>query len=174
MVTQLLNHRHHKTHYCYHDLWSSGLHPSLPSGTLPGTFAPQPGLIHTATLLRPWGAEGPLCMYSLGDINPRLNAPAKQRKHLLTAKALTNSAFQMNPDLCNAAGGEHPWQRSSKRSPTFTDYEKKTWLCLSYILLSWLAKLWRCHLALKFNTEIIRGVRTKRHIIQLHTFLPTI
>lgn len=38
---------------CYHDLWISGLHPSLPSCALHGTFAPRPGLIHTATLLRP-------------------------------------------------------------------------------------------------------------------------
>lgn len=53
-------------------------------------------------------AEGLLCMCSLGDINPRLYAPTKQRKHLLTAKALTNSGFQMNPAPCGAEGGERP------------------------------------------------------------------
>lgn len=73
------------------------------------------------------GAEGPLCMHSLGDINPSLCGPTKQRKHLLTAKALTNSAFQMNPAPCGAKRGESPGQKkkkSPKHLPVFTDYRK--------------------------------------------------
>lgn len=70
------------------------------------------------------GAEGPLCMPSLGDINPRLHAPAKQRKHLLTAKALTNSTFQMNPAPCGAEGGECPGEKSPKHLLVFADYRK--------------------------------------------------
>lgn len=46
-------------------------------------------------------------MRSLGDINPptpptRPHAPTAQRSHLLTAKASTNGAFQMNPAPCVA------------------------------------------------------------------------
>lgn len=85
---------------------------STPSCALPGTFAPWPGLIHLATPL--WAGElKALFVCTPWEIlTPRLHAPTKQRKHLLTAKALTNRAFQMNPAPCGAKGGESPGEKT--------------------------------------------------------------
>lgn len=87
---------------------------SPPSCALPGTFAPRPGLIHLATPLRPGELKALFVCTPWEILTPRLHTPTKQRKHLLTAKALTNSAFQMNPAQYDAEGGEHPRQKRPK------------------------------------------------------------
>lgn len=97
---------------------------SPPSRALPGTFAPWPGLIHLATPLRPGELKALFVCTPWEILTPRLHAPTKQRKHLLTAKALTNSVFQMNPAPCGAEGGACPGQKSPKRLLVFADYRK--------------------------------------------------
>lgn len=97
---------------------------SPPSRALPGTFAPWPGLIHLATPLRPGELKALFVCTPWEILTPRLHAPTKQRKHLLTAKALTNSVFQMNPAPCGAEGGERPGQKSPKLLLVFADYRK--------------------------------------------------
>lgn len=95
---------------------------SPPSCALPGTFAPRPGLIHLATPLQPGELKALFVCTPWEILTPRLHAPTKQRKHLLTAKALTNSAFQMNPAPCGAEGGERPGQKNPKHLLVFADY----------------------------------------------------
>lgn len=82
--------------------------PFPPSCALRGTFAPWPSLIHLATPLRPGELKALFVCTPWEILTPCLHAPTKQRKHLLTAKALTNSAFQMNPVPCGVEGGECP------------------------------------------------------------------
>lgn len=109
-----------------------------PSCALPGTFAPRPGLIHLATPLRPEELKALFVCTPWEILTPRLRSPTKQRKHLLTAKALTNSAFQMNPAPCGAEGGERPGEKSPKHLLVFADYRKPGGAVL-WSHLSWLA-----------------------------------
>lgn len=103
--------------------WPPGLSPAScppPSCALPGTFAPRPSLIHLATPLRPGELKALFVCAPWEILTPRLRAPTKQRKHLLTAKALTNSAFQMNSAPCGAEGGECPGEKSPKHLLVFS------------------------------------------------------
>lgn len=122
-----------------HDLPHSPLCPapctSPPSGALPGTFAPRPGLIHLATPLRPGELKALFVCTPWEILTPRLHAPTKQRKHLLTAKALTNSAFQMNPAPCGAGGRGAPRTEKPKTLACFCRLQK-TWWCCTRIMSS--------------------------------------
>lgn len=157
--------------------WPAELFPAFCSLCFPSLLCPPWHLCpkawpHSSSHPSPArGAEGPLCMCSLGDINPRLHAPTKQRKHLLTAKALTNSAFQMNPAPRSAEGGEDHGEKSSKHSLVFADY-RKTWGLLDLYLLSRCAVRFLQKSYLWNNDGTRQGsVRMKTHKIQLNTFL---
>lgn len=111
-----------------------------PSGALRGTFAPWPSLIHLASPLWP-GELKALFVHTPWEIlTPHRRTHTKQRKHLLTAKALTNTAFQMNPAPCGAKGGDHQAKRKAQNICLFLQItENLVVLYFNHVHSYWLA-----------------------------------